>query len=71
MDYGILLSPVIKHFKSMAFYARRSLEGFVSQLYDFKMAASGACFMEKLPVFVSGVYGTTARKTGDVHNFLK
>ena len=55
----------------MAFYARRSLEGLVSQLYDFKMAASGACFMGKLPVFVSGLYGTTARKTGDVHNFLK
>ena len=31
--------------------------------------ASGAHFMGKLPVFLSGLYGATARKTGDLHNF--
>ena len=45
----------------MAFYARRSLNGLVSQLWhDFKMPASAARFMWKLPVFVRGVYGATA-----------
>ena len=33
------------------------------------MAASGARFMEKLPVFVRGLYGTTARRTGDLQKF--
>ena len=54
----------------MAFYARRSRDGLVSQLWhDFKMPASAARFMGKLPMFVRGVYGATARKTGNVHNF--
>ena len=53
-----------------AFYARRSLDGLVSQLWhDFKMAAGAARFIGKLPVFVSGLYSATARKTGDLHNF--
>ena len=30
------------------------------------MAASRARFMEKLPLFVRGLYGTTSRKTGDL-----
>ena len=29
------------------------------------MAASGTRFMEKLPLFVRGLYGTTTKKTGD------
>ena len=33
------------------------------------MAASRARFMEKVPVFVRGLYGTTARRTGDLQTF--
>ena len=54
-------------FQIKAFYARRSLDGLVSQLWrDFKMAANRARFMEKLPLFVRGLYDTTTRKTGDL-----
>ena len=54
----------------MAFYARRSRDGLVSQLWhDFKMTAGAARFMGKLPVLVSGLYGVIARKRGDLHNF--
>ena len=32
------------------------------------MAASRARFLEKLPLFVRGLYSITARKTGDLQN---
>ena len=33
------------------------------------MAASRARFVERLPVFVRDLYGTTARRTGDLQKF--